>query len=129
MAKLYIAMYEQAGNYEHWALFLDEGSEKTIFEVIGEHPNFVIHVLKGNPKSSRRYKRDILVGVIEEQDIAEVKATIEKAKIDNETVEWNCQDFCVEALDELVEGCFIDENDEDYIRGRKAVVDKYFGPM
>jgi hypothetical protein len=39
MAKLYVAMYKPVeGNYEHWALYLENDPEHTIYEVSGESP-------------------------------------------------------------------------------------------
>ena len=128
MAKLYIAMYRPTeGNYEHWALYLDNDGISTVFEVIGEHGTFEANTLSVKPESSRRHKRSILVGTINKQDVPNLFKVMENAKIDNETIEWNCQDYVLEALAELYEECVIDEDDRDYERGTKQAKEKYFG--
>jgi hypothetical protein len=129
MAKLYIAMYKpEEGNYEHWALFLNDGNQNVVFEVVGEHPNFTKRVIEANPKNSRRHERSILVGTINQQDVPELREKMDEVEVDNETVHWNCQDYVIEAIDHLHEECIIDDDDEDYERGRKDAVDNYYGP-
>lgn len=50
MPELYIAIYQpKEGNYKHWALYLENGSEHTIFEVIELYPNFERNVMSGKP--------------------------------------------------------------------------------
>jgi len=130
MAELYIAMYKpRYGNYEHWALFLDDDGHSTIFEVIGEHRTFQRNSLSVNPENSRRHKRNILVGTINKQDIPELVKIMENVEIDNETSEWNCQDYVLESLEKLVEECVIDDDDKDYKKGTKKAKEKYFGPL
>ena len=48
--------------------------------------------------------------------------------VDNETTEWNYQDYVIEAIDMLYNECVIDEDDEDYKKGRKRAVTEYLGP-
>ena len=54
---------------------------------------------------------------------------IDNTKVDNETTEWNCQDYVIELLETLYEECIIDEDDKEYKRGMKKAKDKYFGPL
>jgi hypothetical protein len=85
MAKLYIAMYKpEEGNYEHWALFLNDGNQNVVFEVVGEHPNFTKRVIEANPKNSRRHERSILVGTINQQDVPELREKMDEVEVDNE---------------------------------------------
>ena len=49
--------------------------------------------------------------------------------VDNTTVEWNCQDYVLEPLEELCEECVLDEDDEDYEKGIRKAKRKYFGPV
>lgn len=129
MAKLYIAMYQpQKGNYEHWALYLSNGDENIVFEVGGQHPKFTKNVMETKPENSRRHRRSILVGTINEQDLPELRKKMDEVEVDNETVHWNCQDYVIEAIDHLREECIIDEDDEDYERGRKDAVENHYGP-
>lgn len=53
---------------------------------------------------------------------------MEIAEIDNETTEWNCQDYVLEALDMLYDECVIDEDDKNYKKGTKKAKEKYYGP-
>jgi hypothetical protein len=48
-------------------------------------------------------------------------------KVDNETTEWNCQDYVLESLGDLVDEYIIGD-DEDYQDGIREAR-KYFGPL
>jgi hypothetical protein len=67
-------------------------------------------------------------GTINEQDLPELRKKMDEVEVDNETVHWNCQDYVIEAIDHLREECIIDEDDEDYERGRKDAVENHYGP-
>ncbi|KAI9655413.1 MAG: hypothetical protein M1829_000649 [Trizodia sp. TS-e1964] len=54
---------------------------------------------------------------------------MDSAEVDNETLDWNCQDYVLESLDKLSEECILDEDDEDYVEGVKKAKEKYFGPL
>ncbi|KFY26470.1 hypothetical protein V493_04073 [Pseudogymnoascus sp. VKM F-4281 (FW-2241)] len=101
MPRLYIAMYEAGtGNYEHWALCLDDGGGvPTIFEVSGEHGTFEKSAVQDEPRNRLRHKRNIAVGEVNERDIPELLKVIDDAKVDNDTTEWNCQDYVIEILE------------------------------
>lgn len=131
MPTLYIAMYEAGtGNYEHWALCLDDGDDlPTIFEVSGEHGTFEKSTVQDEPENRLRHKRNIAVGEVNARDIPELLKVVDNAKVDNETTEWNCQDYVIELLETLYDECIIDEDDEEYKRGMKRAKDKYFGPL
>ena len=130
MAKLYIAMYSPIdGNYGHWALYLENDGESIIFEVVGEHGTFRANSLAVNPENSNRHIRNIPVGTVNKQDIPDLVKVMENMKIDNETTEWNCQDYVLEALESLYEECIIDEDDKDYKKGTKEAKETYFGPQ
>ncbi|KAI9802928.1 MAG: hypothetical protein M1825_002159 [Sarcosagium campestre] len=119
----------QIGNYLHGALYLENGDEKSIYEVTGEHPDFRKNVMQADPAASRRHVRNILVATIETRDIQELVETIDKVHVDNETVEWNCQDYVLETLEALLDECIIDEDDEDCCEGRKRAIDNYYGAL
>jgi hypothetical protein len=129
MGKLYIAIYKpRYGNYKHWALFL-ESTESLVFEVVGEHGTFQKNTIIGSPSSSTRHEKNILVADINEQDVPELKKVVSKVNVDNETMEWNCQDYVLEVLEALKEECIIDEDDAHYQKGINLAQKKYFGPM
>ena len=48
-------------------------------------------------------------------------------KVDNETALWNCQDYVIEAINGLYDECIIDEEDEDYKKGKKSAMDSHYG--
>lgn len=129
MPGLHIAMRKpDTGNYDHWALYLGNGDEGTIFEVTGEHPNFIRNVIQTTQlEKTMHFIREILVGTISDRDVAALVTAMQELPIDNNTVEWNCQDYCIEAIDFLYEEYIIDEDDQAYTKGRKEAVDKYFG--
>ncbi|KFY44761.1 hypothetical protein V494_01331 [Pseudogymnoascus sp. VKM F-4513 (FW-928)] len=132
MPRLFIAMYEAGtGNYEHWALCVDGDGDNapTIFEVSGEHGTFAKSAVQDEPESRLLHKRNIAVGEVNERDMPELLKVTDDAKVDNETTEWNCQDYVIEILETLYEECIIDEDDEEFKRGMKKVKDKYFGPL
>lgn len=49
-----------------------------------------------------------------------------KVKVDNETAYWNCQDYVIEAIDELYDNCIVDEKDKNYKKKKKSAVDSYY---
>lgn len=108
-------------------MYLENGSQHTIFEVIGEHPKFERNVISGKPQSTTRHRNCILVATIRDQDVEDLKTYMENMKVDNETALWNCHDYVIEAIDGLYDECIIDEEDEDYKKGRKSALDSHYG--
>lgn len=117
-----------AGNYEHWALYLENQSEHTIYEVTGESPRFKPNVISGKPTSTNRHRRTIFVYDINENDIPAFKKAISAVKPQNSISHWNCQDYVIEALEKLEEECVVDEDEKAYISAKKQVK-KHFGPL
>ncbi|THZ36906.1 hypothetical protein D6C90_06866 [Aureobasidium pullulans] len=133
MSALFIAIYEPLeGNYYHWALHL-QAPDSLIFEVTGSHPSFSPQTSHETPPetSSRRDRlvESIHVGDINTVDIEQLKEKINIQHVDNETVEWNCQDYVLEALESLVEECIVDGDDEVYVDVVERAKRKYYGPM
>ncbi|KAI9732517.1 MAG: hypothetical protein M1834_003852 [Cirrosporium novae-zelandiae] len=129
MPNLYVAMYQPTeGNYEHWALYLENGPEHTIYEIVGEWPSFRPNVKLARPSNTNRHKRSILVYSIGLSDIVAFQGAVASVRLDNLASEWNCQDYVIECLDKLEEGCIIDGNDEEYIKAKEQVKE-YFGPL
>lgn len=128
MPTLYIAIYRaRHGNYKHWALYLDDGNDSTIFQVNGQHPTFQKSSTKSTPTRSSSHLTNILVASVRKADVPEVGNAFEDTNVDNDTVEWTCQDFVLEILDKLREDEVIDEDDGDYNIGREEAME-YFGP-
>lgn len=116
------------GNYEHWALYLENGSETKIYEVVGETPNFTKNVLDSRPTATNRHKRSVLMATLNASDLPTFRQAIDNASPDNSTALWNCQDYVMEILENLEEECVLDDEDEDYVKAKKEVK-KYYGPL
>ena len=115
----------------HWALYLDNGSEKIIWQVVGSPGEFEKQQVVGRkPEWTVRHNRSILVATLNNAaDVAAMKEVIRNAEVDNETPLWTCQDYVLEILEKLQEDYIIDEYDEDYEDGVNLAKDRYFGPM
>ncbi|KAF2002008.1 hypothetical protein P154DRAFT_594863 [Amniculicola lignicola CBS 123094] len=129
--RIEVAIYRpRQGNYHHWGLCVYDTTRKryTIYEVTGAHPDFEKNVLNSDPRNTRRLVKLIPIDVISRNNQGDLVRAIESVPIDNDTTEWNCQDYVMEILGKLVEECLLDEDDEDYKDSRKEL-DKLFGPM
>lgn len=57
-------------------------------------------------------------------DIATVQNVARTTKIDNETVEWDCQEYVLDMLETLEEECVVDDDDETYKDVKKELKKK-----
>ncbi|PWY87217.1 hypothetical protein BO94DRAFT_535325 [Aspergillus sclerotioniger CBS 115572] len=90
---LYVAFYRpREGNYQHWALYINDGNDSIIFEVTGCHPDFKPHVIDARPQSSKSYLGSLELATLRDDDIEYIKEAAKEVKVDIETVEWDCQD-------------------------------------
>ena len=112
------------GNYEHWALYLADDAEPLIFEVVGSHGTFKPNIVKAKPENSARYVGRQFVDNVNIGDIPEMRNAIKACAVDNETVEWDCQDYAIEALEKLAEECVIDEEISTFKRAMRALKDR-----
>ncbi|KAJ5795583.1 uncharacterized protein N7518_004123 [Penicillium psychrosexuale] len=99
-----------------------------IFEVVGQHPNFIRNVLKAKAEKSKSFLGKEYVGVIGKADIERIKNVASAIPVDNETVEWDCQDYVLEILDKLEDEFILEEDDEDYREARSVLKEKR-GPI
>lgn len=119
---LYVVFYRpRYGNYQHWALQLESDKDSIIFEVVGQHPKFERNVLEVKPERSGSFIRKLYVGALSDSDIERVKSAARQVPVDNETSEWDCQDYVLEILDRLQDDYVLDEDDEDYREARKEL--------
>ncbi|MCJ1422919.1 hypothetical protein MMC29_000799 [Sticta canariensis] len=129
MPSLSVAMYQsEHGVYEHWALHLQNNTTDTIYEVVGELPNFQTHVLLKSPSATKRHKRSVFLCNINETDMAlfeNVLATLAPA---NSPEGWNCQNYVLDVIDELEEKGVIENSNEAYIEAKKQL-SEHFGPL
>ena len=129
MPKIYIAVYRpRSGNYYHWAIYV-KGTPPRILEVTGSHPNFTRNNIEARPESTDRHVESIKVGDVNEGDMREFYSIMGRVEVDNDTVDWNCQDYVLEALEALAEECVLDEDDEDYKKGIRKAKRNYYGPQ
>jgi len=84
-----------------------------IFDVKGRHPNFRRSERQANPRNSRSYIKSIYLAEVREDDIKAFKEAVAATKVDNETSEWDCQDYVLEILDKLEAECLIVDDDDD----------------
>jgi hypothetical protein len=104
------------------------GSEHTIYEVTGETPSFKANVVQSRPESTTRHKRNIFIVEIAPTDLNSFREAVAAVPIDNETVDWDCQDYVLEVLDHLEEELVIDGNDGEYIAAKEEGKSHY-GPL
>jgi hypothetical protein len=129
MPKVYIAIFTpHYGNFLHWAIFI-QTEPPLVLEVAGEHPNFIPNVICSSPDLDVRHIRNIEVGEVREDEMSQIRSFIEATYVDNETVEWTCQDYVLEALEKLGEECLLDEDDEQYQKAIRMAKRQYFGPQ
>lgn len=126
--KLFVVFYQpRYGNFLHWALHIEKGQEHHIFQVDGEHPQFKRNTLMENPKESSTFLRQFFIAVLGENDVERVKSAAQSVLVDNETVEWDCQDYVLEILDKLQEDSILDKDDEDYMDVREILMEERGG--
>lgn len=115
-SELYVVFYRpQFGNYQHWALYLQtDNGDHIIFQVVGSHGTFQAEAIRKNPTASRGYLSQTLLTTINSEELSVMQQVIQNVYVDNETIEWDCQDYVLEILDALEVECIVDEEDEDY---------------
>lgn len=76
------------------------------------------------PESSRSYVGKTFVAVLGEDSIQDGKTAAKSVVLDNETVEWDCQDYVLEVLKKLEDEFVLDGEDEEYCEARKDLKKK-----
>ncbi|KKK24673.1 hypothetical protein P175DRAFT_0498461 [Aspergillus ochraceoroseus IBT 24754] len=123
--KLYVVFYRpQCGNYHSWAPYVDDEDALMIFEVVGQHPDFQRNVVNAKAEKSKSFLGKEYVAVISKADIEKIKEVASTVPVDNETVEWDCQDYVLEILDKLEDEFILEEYDEDYREARRVLREK-----
>lgn len=142
--KLYVAFYRPlpgTGNYQHWALYLaapeDAPEENTLIHVLEAHPTFKASIETGVSVSARAFSPRIFLSQkllcdVQPGDVQQLRDIAKEAKVDNETLDWTCQDYAVEILEALEEACIVGFDGEDYDQEyaeKKGEVMEKFGAM
>lgn len=126
---LAVAFYRpRYGNFQHWALHLHTPAEDLVFEVDGEHPAFQKATSHGRPCHADGFIESLFVCEIGEPDIPTVKALIAQAIVDNETLEWDCQEYVLDILEACENEGILDDTNEDYLEVKQMLKDRR-GPM
>ena len=128
-ADLYVAFSQpHYGNYAHWALFLAHELEPLIFEVVGSHGTFVSNVMTTKPENSDGYVGRQFVYSVNVSDIPEMRDVIKNFPVDNDTLEWDCQDYVIEILEKLADEFIIEEESRSFKRAMRMLKDRR-GPL
>ena len=128
--KLFVVFYQpRYGNFLHWALHIENGEEHHIIEVDGEHPQFRRNMFMENPKETSAFLREFFIAVLGEDGVERVKSAAQSVPVDNETVEWDCQDYVLDILDKLQEDFVLDKDDEDYMDVREILMEERGGSV
>ncbi|GCB26962.1 hypothetical protein AAWM_09847 [Aspergillus awamori] len=110
-----VAIYHpRYGNFQHWALHLHSDTEDLIFEVDGEHPCFQKVVSNGLPSDNLGFIESLFVCQIGSPDIPTVKDVVDATPVDNETLEWDCQDYVLDILEGCEREAVLEDEDADY---------------
>ncbi|RAH64864.1 uncharacterized protein BO66DRAFT_230278 [Aspergillus aculeatinus CBS 121060] len=116
------------GNFQHWALHLHSDTDDHLFEVDGEHPGFTKVTSHVHPRNIPMYIQSIRVSDIGNVDIPTIQAVVDAALVDNETLEWDCQDYVLELLEGFECEAVIDDDDPDYLEAIEILRSKR-GPI
>lgn len=129
MPRLYVAMYKPVtGNYEHWALYLEDNDNHKLFQVVGAHPTFTDNVTIAKSASTERHKRSIFISDINTIDLEELGKAVGAVVPDNSIVPENYQDYIIEVLEKFEEECIVDADEEAYIGAKKELMEHYGPP-
>ncbi|KAF8055451.1 hypothetical protein FPV67DRAFT_1542040 [Lyophyllum atratum] len=110
-AELSVAKYRPVdGNVHHWALYLRTPYENLIYQVVGRPTEFRYGHREGvSPQASERFVDLVFVSEIDRNNVQEVKEILENFPISNDVGTWSCQDWVIEALQELSSQDLVDE--------------------
>jgi hypothetical protein len=119
---LFVAIFQpRSGNFQHWALHLHTDQEDLIFEVDGEHPSFTKVTSPAKPTDSNSLIESLWVGEIGIPDIATLKQIVDGARVDNETLEWDCQEYVLKILEACEREAILEEEDLDFAETKQIL--------
>jgi hypothetical protein len=72
---------------------------------------------------SKNFLRKTYIGAIGKNDIKKVENAVRTVPVDNETVEWDCQEYVLDILQKL-DDFIVEEDDEDYREAKKELKKK-----
>ncbi len=65
--------------------------------------------------------RLMLLDTISQGEIATVRKEVQNTAVDNETVEWDCQEYVLDIIERLEEECVLDVDDREYAKRKRLV--------
>jgi hypothetical protein len=101
----------------HWTFCAENGKVSFIYEAIGQHGIFTRNTLRIVPGRS---VESVHLTTVNDQDFEEFEKTIAATEVENETVEWDCQDI----LNNLEDECIVDRDDKTYQKQKQKVKKK-----
>lgn len=81
-------------------------------------------MLEVHPENSARFLESVYIGEVQDRDFKEFEKTIKATNVDNGTVEWDCQDYVLEILDNLEEECIMDGDDSVFQKQKRKLKNK-----
>ncbi|KAH8816979.1 hypothetical protein F5884DRAFT_241413 [Xylogone sp. PMI_703] len=120
--KLYgIIFHPRHSNFQHWALYLQSSDNDIIFEVEGEHPNFKPNVMRTKPENIADFSHKIFIAEINNSDVQKLEHVVCETPVDNETAEWDGQEYVFDILERLEVECIVDKDDEEYHEAKEEL--------
>lgn len=128
-APIFVAIDEDSGVYKHWSLFIDGPNEmeKTVLHIMGSSTNYWFEMRNSNPRHLESVVELIHMWDVKLSDIPVIKNAARNAVIHNEFPGYNCQDYVMEFLDDLVARGIIDGADKEYENRRAYLSSKLEG--
>nr|KMM68926.1 hypothetical protein CPAG_05249 [Coccidioides posadasii RMSCC 3488] len=103
----------------------DENDQEVIFKVVRLHPNFCPNVMNSRPECSKNFIGKVLIAVLDKDNIQRVHEIVKNIKVDNNTVEWDCQEYVLDILDSLEAEFIMEEDNKDYHEARKKLKENW----
>lgn len=76
------------------------------------------------PDSSKSYLGNVYIGTLSPGDLKHVEKAVKETPVENETLEWDCQEYVLEILYKLEDDFVLDGEDEDYQAAREELSNK-----
>ena len=118
------------GELKHWKFGLDEDTDETIlFDIIGYRGDWTPRAAREAPHKSPRYIGKTPLCNINESSRTQRKIILTinniNAGLNFKDASYDCQDYVLQILDELVSMGIIDVENEDYLQGMEDIKDNY----
>lgn len=112
--QVYVAISNDGGVYNHWALFIDQPEAETLLNVRGSDGHFRYETEKRDVRHDESLVELVYLCVVNDARAKTIRNIARAIPVHNEISGWNCQDYVLDLLDELEERKVIDGEDEVY---------------